>query len=134
MPAVLKVHLQQTRPWLTLVLVVCSFGLILPLWGLALLFDTRPRLLDDEGITTVRNRRYLWSELQDAQPHVEYRRDVRGQLAQVSWALRLRFSSGRLTITPDTLVNGGEVIAWIEQKLGKSLTPSPSGPSGRGSG
>lgn len=121
MSEVLKVHPVQTNPWLGLVLVVCSFGLILPLWGLALLFDQRPKLLDAEGITTVRNKRFLWSELQEAAPHVEYRRDVQGRQRRVAYALRMKFSSGKLTITPATIVNGDEVLAFIERRLGRTF-------------
>ena len=121
MSEVLKVHPVQTNPWLGLALVVCSFGLILPLWGLALLFDQRPKWLDAEGITTVRNKRFLWSELQEAAPHVEYRRDVQGRQRRVSYALRMKFASGKLTITPATIVNGDEVLAFIERRLGRTF-------------
>lgn len=121
MPDALKVRPVQTNPWLGLALVICSFGLVLPLWGLALLFDQRPRLLDAEGLTTVRNRRYLWRELLSAEPHVEHRRDVSGQLHRTSWALRLEFSTGKLTITPSTLVNGDEAISYIERTVGRTF-------------
>lgn len=118
---VLEARLKRANPWLMIVLVVCSFGLLLPLWGLALLFDSRPKLIDGQGITTVRGRRYLWSDLANASPHAEYRRAVGGRHLLVSWALRLEFSSGRLTIVPATLENGREVVQHIERILGRSF-------------
>lgn len=119
--AVLEARVKRTSPWLLLALVIFSFGLVLPLWGIALLFDQRPKTIDGEGITTVRGRRYLWRDLADASPHAEYRRSVGGRQRLMSWTLRLRFSTGRLTIVPAALENGREVIAHIERILGRSF-------------
>lgn len=115
-------QLRKTNPVLAVVLVVCSFGLLLPLWLLALVFDQRPRRLDADGITTVRGKRYLWRELEEATPHAEYRRLPGGAQRLVTWSLRLRFKTGKLTIVPSALVNGRAVITRIEAILGRSFS------------
>lgn len=122
----LDVRLKKTNPWLMIALVVFSFGLVLPFWLLALLLDQRPKRIDSQGITTVRGRRYLWSDLQEAAPHAEYRRLPGGRQSLVTWALRLRFGSGKLTIVPTALENGREAIQAIERILRRSFELPPS--------
>jgi hypothetical protein len=118
----LQVRPKKMNPWLAVALVVFSFGLLLPVLGLAFLFDRRPRTIDREGIVTARGRKYLWTDLiEGPEPHVEYRRTPTGKLLPVHRSLRFRFSTGRLFILPETLENGPEVVAYLERMVGRSL-------------
>lgn len=113
----LEVHLAPAYRMLMWILGFFTFGV--GAFGLWLTARKWPRRLDDSGITLRNGKLFAWSALTDIIRVTVVRHEGGGRM---TGRLDLQFGRYRVSIVPQSLVEGPAVMAWLSEKLGQELT------------